>query len=338
MVSSLKSLLAILATAAVFETKPATAADEAPPSHVFEAAPEVAPSSISDPPVALTWVAPPDCPGIDALRAEIRRVAGSVPPPEERLTADVTVQRGPGEKWQLTLATRTGTRAGERRLAGADCAELMRAAALVVALMINPAAGQMLEAPAKPQAAPPPMAVAVALPTDPTDRQIAAGVEFLLGTGALPSVAPGVGVRLAVKHGAFSGEIRGGMWAERTVASLSDGATGGSFRLLDVGVAACVSARRDRRLSPAVCAGAAVSRLSGTGYGVTDPGAASAWWNAAFVEGSVRLRVTMRHGLRLAAQTLTSLGRPAFALAGVGPVFQPAWIWVRGTIGWEVIF
>ena len=32
------------------------------------------------------------------------------------------------------------------------------------------------------------------------------------------------------------------------------------------------------------------------------------------------------------------LGRPSFELAGVGHVFEPATIWLRGTLGWELHF
>jgi len=104
------------------------------------ATPETAPLAPQqeDLPIAISWNAPGECPGLDALKAEVRRVAGQVPPPAEPLSAEATVRRGPGTSWQLTLTTRAGARAGERRLAGADCAELMHAAALVMALMINP--------------------------------------------------------------------------------------------------------------------------------------------------------------------------------------------------------
>ncbi len=69
-------------------------------------------------PIAISWNAPDECPGIDAVKSEVRRVAGKVPPPAEPLSADVTIRRGAGAGWLLTLATRAGTRAGERRLRG----------------------------------------------------------------------------------------------------------------------------------------------------------------------------------------------------------------------------
>jgi hypothetical protein len=42
--------------------------------------------------------------------------------------------------------------------------------------------------------------------------------------------------------------------------------------------------------------------------------------------------------IRVAAQASVPLGRPSFALAGVGQVFEPASIWLRGLAGWELHF
>jgi hypothetical protein len=87
-----------------------------------------------------------------------------------------------------------------------------------------------------------------------------------------------------------------------------------------------------------LCVGTSLVRLHGTGYGVTDPADATAWWTAAFGEMNLRLRVTPRNAVRLAAQVMVPLGNPTFELRGVGHVFQPATIWLRGTLGWELHF
>src|SRR4029079_627248 len=93
-------------------------------------------------PIAISWIAPAECPGIDDVKAEVRRVAGEVPPPPESLSGEGTVRRT-GTGWLLTLATKTGGRAGERKLAGSDCGELMRAAALGMGLKVNPPARRL---------------------------------------------------------------------------------------------------------------------------------------------------------------------------------------------------
>jgi hypothetical protein len=303
------------------------------PSEGAAAATETPPSvqPHDDLPIAISWNAPGECPGLDALKAEVRRVAGQVPPPSEPLSADATVRRGSGTSWQLTLTTRAGARAGERRLAGADCAELMHAAALVMALMINPQASIVPEPPSPPPPEAPP-------PPPIPERRFAVGADVVVGSGALPEIAPGIGLRFAAAAGALSAELRASIWASRSTESPSAPGTGGSFNLADGAIAGCARARRDRRLAPGVCVGASVVRLHGTGYGVTDPDDAAAWWTVAFAEANLRIRLTPGNAVRLAAQGLVPLGRPNFALDGVGHVFQPASFWLRGTLGWELHF
>ena len=221
-----------------------------------------------DLPIAISWNAPDECPGIDELKAEVRRVAGQVPPPSERLSAEATVKRGPGTGWLLTLATKAGERAGERRLAGTDCAELMHAAALVLALMINPQASFVRRRrrrrprrrrPRRRHRSNP----SGASPPAPTSSS---------ATARCRASRPGIGLRFAAGGAALSAELRASLWASRSTASTSDPNAGGSFYLADGAVAGCARARRDRRLSPGACVGASLVRLHGTGYGVTDPG------------------------------------------------------------------
>jgi len=79
-------------------------------------------------------------------------------------------------------------------------------------------------------------------------------------------------------------------------------------------------------------------RLHGSGYGVGFPTDATAWWTAGFAEANLRLRLTPMNGIRVAADVVVPLGLPTFAIAGVGHVFEPASIWLRGTLGWELHF
>jgi hypothetical protein len=132
--------------------------------------------------------------------------------------------------------------------------------------------------------------------------------------------------------------LRGNVWATRRTTSPADASAGGSFDLVDVGLGACARAWYERRVSPSLCAGAALLRTHASGFGVTDPSQASAWWGAAFVGGDVRVMLTPRNGLHVGFEALAPAGRPTFGLAGVGPVYRPAAIAARGTVGWEVHF
>jgi hypothetical protein len=325
-------ILILLATPPIPETPDAT-------STAPVAAPAATPPGDVDPPVVLSWTAPEGCPGVEDLRAEIRRVAGPVPPAAERPEAHAVVKRGPKDLWQLTLSTRAGALAGERRLTAVDCAELMRAAALVIALMINPSAGAPIEPPPPP---PPPPVIAEPPPPPPPappPGPISAGADALVATGLLPGGAvPGIGLRLAWSRAFFRAELRGDGWAGRSAAGPVDGSAGGSFDLLDLGLGACAIGRRGRRIEPGACVGAILWRGTGTGYGVTDPIVATAWWTGGFAEGNVSLRVTPRNAARLGIGAFLPFGRPTYALGGVGAVWQPAAFGARGTLGWELDF
>jgi hypothetical protein len=227
-----------------------------------------------------------------------------------------------------------GDRTGERVLTAPECGELMHAAALVMALMINPQAGTVAE---RPPPAPPPPPPPPA-PAEEIERRFAAGADVLVGSGALPGAAPGLGLRFAAARGGLSAELRASVSMSRRAASGADADAGGTFDLLDGALVGCARARRMRRFSPGACVGAAVVRVHGAGYGVSDPGAASAWWAAGLAEGNVRLRLSPRNAVRLAAQVLVPPGNPRFALAGVGVVFEPAQVWLRATLGWEIHF
>jgi hypothetical protein len=313
--------------------QPAATAPSSPslPAPTVVPAAPVAPAW-DDLPITISWNAPDECPGIEAVKSEVRRVAGQVPPPAEPLSADVTIRRGAGAGWLLTLATRTGTRAGERRLAGADCTELMHAAALVLALMINPEASFIAEPPPPPPPPPSPP------PPPEPERRFAIGVDVVVGRGALPGFAGGFGLRLAAGAGALSGELRGSFWPSRSTASADDPVAGGTFDLVDGSAAGCVRARHDQIVSPGACAGASLVRLHGRGYGVGYPTETSAWWTAAYAEANLRARLSPLNAVRLAVQAVVPLGRPSFELAGVGQVFEPATIWLRATLGWELHF
>lgn len=300
------------------------------------AAPTVAPSDV-DPPIVLSLTAPEGCPGVDDVRDEIRRLAGPVPSPPERPEARAVVRRGPKDSWVLTLSTKAGALVGERKLSAGNCAELMRAAALVLALMINPSAG----APPPPPPPPPPQVSAAPPPPPPPPPPgpVSAGADVLVGTGLLPGGAvTGIGLRLGWSRAIFTAELRGGAWAGRSAASGLDGSAGGSFALVDLDAAGCATARRHRRVAPGACLGVTVWRGTGSGYGVSNPETATAWWAGGFAEGNVRLRLSTRNAVRLAVAAFLPFGRPIFALDGIGAVWQPAAFGARGTAGWELNF
>lgn len=287
------------------------------------------PATAGPPPAVISWSAPVGCPSAEQFRSEVERVAGFHPAPTEPTEARAVVRRAADGGWELTLATRVGQQLGERALAAADCDALMRAGALVVALMMNPNAGAP---PAPPPPPPPPPLV----DRSPPAFELGAGV--LVGLGLQPGgAAPGLGLR-AGWGARFSGELRADLWTERQKTSPADASTGGTFDLATFTAVACGRARRTRRLVPGLCAGVELLRAHAAGFGVSDPGSATGWWAAAVVEANGRLRISTHNAVRAAFSGVIPLGRPTFALVGVGTVYQPALVALQAALGWEVDF
>lgn len=89
--------------------------------------------------LVLTWEAPPECPTGEVVRAEVARLLGGALPAELALTARGVATRA-DDRWTLRLHTATPEAEGERVVEGDACAPLADAAALILALMIDPVA------------------------------------------------------------------------------------------------------------------------------------------------------------------------------------------------------
>ncbi|MDC0716033.1 hypothetical protein [Nannocystis bainbridge] len=98
------------------------------------------------PGLVLAWTAPEGCPGEAEVRARVVRMTGQEAAERANLTARATVREASPGRWALTLEL-TGTSGGGRReLTAPRCEELVDAAALVVAIAVDPRAA--LAAPA----------------------------------------------------------------------------------------------------------------------------------------------------------------------------------------------
>jgi RNA polymerase sigma-70 factor (ECF subfamily) len=129
----------------------------------------------------LHWEAPPNCPTQGDVRAEVQRLLGDVETPATgKVDAAAHVGITPGG-FELRLTLQQNHEVRERTLQAPTCQELGRAAALVLALAVNPALQQ--EPPASPAEPPPcpPTEAAPALlegrdssPTAPAELEVAA--------------------------------------------------------------------------------------------------------------------------------------------------------------------
>ncbi len=87
---------------------------------------------------SLAWVAPPECPSEDSVRASVAQLLGEGPAPPVAVSARAVVVRTSSDHWIVQLTTvREGSR-GERVVEAPSCPSLANATALIVALTIDP--------------------------------------------------------------------------------------------------------------------------------------------------------------------------------------------------------
>jgi hypothetical protein len=259
----------------------------------------------------------------------------------EPVAAEVEIRASASGSFLLTLRTRVGEMTGERSLTGQDCHELADAAALVLALLINPKASLAPEPPAV--TAPPPPSPPPAPPADDGAvfdqlARFGLGLDAVVGSGVLPGLATGLTGRGFFQHGRLVVTVRaGGFFAKSATAAVMPGA-GASFYLLESALAICARTLPGRRLGAMLCLGPALERLHGRSSGVSTPGDASAFWPCALAEASGHLRLSRRTRLRLAAEARGLGNRPDFAILGLGTVYRPPVVSLRGALGVDVLF
>ena len=96
------------------------------------------------PELTLTWQAPAGCPAPVDVEAQVARLIGgpSRLPSGKHIDATAVVRSSSPDRWSVELATSMDGAVGRRNLAGDSCASVSSAAALILALMIDPAAAE----------------------------------------------------------------------------------------------------------------------------------------------------------------------------------------------------
>lgn len=173
----------------------------------------------ADEPLSLQWTAPEACPGEEQVLAQVRAMLGEgwqPSSPDTRLVVKARVTVSADQVASATLQFSGGeTGAARRVLQGEDCAAVTRASALVIAIALDPTAALRAseppeQSPPPPPASTPPATEDAAPPArEPSPTSFGIGVAFVLGSGLLPFLAPGVEGTLFVDVDALRIEIDG---------------------------------------------------------------------------------------------------------------------------------
>ena len=272
------------------------------------------------PGVHLSWVRGDGagiCPDAAAIEAEVAERLGSNPfarAPTQFIEAVITQKT---EGFQVTIAMRggEGKLLGSRALTSSpgDCQSIATAAALTIAILIDPDA--LARAPAPKPPPPPPAAPPAAGPHVPAGRLTAfAGA----GWGLVPGVAPGAGLAATIDTpGPFAISLTAVFYPEQRPDPPNDGF---AFGLTYGELAGCwlplTQLAPAARLRLELCAGATVGVLHAVVFAAT-PTAPGQRWTFAPAQ-LTRLIIPIFGGLvvEVAVEATEPLPRRAFFVAG----------------------
>jgi hypothetical protein len=247
------------------------------------------------------------------------------------MRAQGVVSRSSQDKWRVELSLRGAEWEAKRSLDGPSCAAVAEAAALVIALAINPEA-ERPAAPPKPDTTPELRASSVALPTF-IGPAVSAGITG--DSGTVPDGTVGIEANFGWTIGSVRTELSGTYFLERRGTLVDRDDVGATFRLSATSLRGCYQFARDRlAFGPCVDVGLQWTKAQGFGPIATRT-----------VSG-----VTPAIGGALGAEWLISrffvpyarvggvvpLARPEFAVQGMGYVHRAAVVAFRGTVGFEV--
>ena len=293
----------------------------------------------------LHWSGPASCPDEGEVARETQRLLGPSTAAPRAMPVEAEAQvSAAGDGFELLLRLGPTEQTRTRHLQAPSCDELARAAALVVALAVDPSlslaepprsggAPPVAAAPACLEAAlpippvpPPPCPACASCPTAPTPRQNSGPLwhtALVAGTsgayGELPQLLPRANVGVAYRAEPY--------WLE-----LSAGAAFASSGRLESGRSATFSqwyAAPRFCFEPNLgwarfggCAVVEVGVLQASGFGVTSPKTQRDWWVAPGVGLQLSRRMASGAELVVGADAQLAAVRPRFELATL-PLFTP---------------
>lgn len=302
----------------------------------------IATAARADDAVTLTWQAPSACPTANEVTAEVSALLGGVArPTAAHVVATATVTADEASQFVLILTVNGGE---ERRVVAQSCEDLGRAAALILAIAVDPSFA--LDAPPEPvpattapsRNAAPPTAVVPATPDSSLDGFAwDAGVRasFVYTGGSIPPSTPSARMAALFNVDRIRLELGGSFVPTRTV--LLDAGGGAQFRAWGgyVGVGyALVRGPFDLSVNVQL----AVHRVSAIGVDVTTPLNGHATSITTSVGGRARVHVIGPFHAHAAVFVDFPLRRDAFELGDGRAVDRADVVGAHAEFGVDLLF
>lgn len=283
-------------------------------------------------PVRLAWTAPAECPDADTVLGWVRALA----PVEGTAVATGTIDRE-GSDFVLALEI-SGDVKVSRTLRAPDCMVVGRAAAVVIAVSLDPiAVAQSIAvttaitqdvpepAPIDEPVVPEPVRtvaprVSAPRPIERSDAAIEYGASIGVGVEGLllPSVGPGFAIAPFVGTRRIHVEATVQYWTPRTTRTPDTDGVQARVQMVSAGLRACPLIERGRLRIPlcaGIDAGAVLARADGSDVRNADP--VTAPWAGVVLAPGVRFAVAPRVSLGVAVEGVISLYIPFFEVQGV---------------------
>lgn len=303
----------------------------------------------------LRWEAPAGCPDEAQLRERLDGMLARASPERRdapQLRAHARVQETSPGRFTLALEITTRDGVSARAIEAASCVELADATALLIAMMIDPAAAIDAEPPPLPPPPPPPPtdvpeetepsppptteapptehAPEEAAPHPPPERppatRAAIGADLALGGAGLPGFGAGFGLSVAVLRTHLRGELFGRTHLPRTRAlpGLEEGGAAVRYQLAGGGVRGCGVGRVGARARVELfgCLGVELGAMRGEGIDLPVSASRTLLWAAALVTPGLAVALAPRLALVARADLGVALARPRFAVLNYGDVYR----------------
>jgi hypothetical protein len=283
------------------------------------------------------WHAPADCPQADAVHVAL---ADALPPRESAELPSVTVSGrvfAQADRDYVLELRFDGDRSGRRSLEATSCQGLAQAAAMLIALVIEPP-----PVPPDEPGAPPAEDTESPHRTPATDSgaapaEASLGVSFgpslVLDAGTMPAPTAGFGAAARVRVAALELAVEAAIFpgTEQALAAGSEERV--AFSLWELGLVGCLTFEAELRFGP--CAGAAASRMTGSSHGVAREVEEQRWVPALQAGGVARLDLGPL-SLRLDVRALWPLQRARWSVSDPDYDHRPAPLSVRAVLGIEL--
>jgi len=289
----------------------------------------------------LTLEEPAACVTLDDRSFRVERLLGQPLANVEGMQLELRVDaEATGFVARLEVSRPEDAEHGVRSLRAASCAEMVESLAVAIVVAIGDVEKPDEPASARPPSAAPPVAereaapraapaADAAAPEGTGDGPTLAGAAWLIGdSGTLPVGTLGAAVGLELAWSGLQLRAIGTFLPERegTLVATDPSSPGVSVGLLAGGMVGCLPlALRTSSLGMAVCAGAELGQLYGTGTHVLVAYQRRALWGAARVELAARLALPETLlALEMLVTALAPFTRDEFILKDLGEVYRPA--------------